>query len=187
LATVVLYYAHMGYNDSLRKALKFAAMKHAGQIRKGTTVPYLVHPVEVAMVLRSFHCSTDVAVAGYLHDTLEDTDATYDEIASLFGKNVANIVSEVTAKDKRVALAKATTYSPGAMMVKTADLICNIGDIMDDHSVLGDGVFDKFKHGKDTLKHYDAMINILIGRTKNILPVYHRELVKLLTKLRSIA
>jgi hypothetical protein len=177
----------MSYHDSLRKALKFAAAKHAGQLRKGTTLPYLVHPVEVAMVLQSFHCQADVAVAGYLHDTLEDTDTTYDEIANLFGVRVADIVAEVTAKDKKVALAKATTYSPYAMMVKTADLMCNIGDICDDYALYGDVVFDKFKHGKDTLKHYDKMICILIDRTSNILPVYHKALGLLLTKLRSIA
>jgi (p)ppGpp synthase/HD superfamily hydrolase len=178
--------AHMSYNDSLRKALKFAATKHAGQLRKGTNIPYLVHPVEVAMILSSFKCQTDVAVAGYLHDTLEDTDTTYDEIAANFGTRVASIVAEVTAKDKTVALAKATTYSPYAVMVKTADLICNISDIADDYAVHGDAVFDRFKNGKDALKHYDKMICILLDRTKYTLPVYHKVLGLLLTKLRSI-
>lgn len=177
----------MSYNDTLRKALKFAAAKHAGQLRTGTNIPYLVHPVEVAMVLRSFSCQTDVAVAGYLHDTLEDTDTTYDDLVSNFGPRVASIVAEVTAKDKKVALAKATTYSSDAVMVKTADLICNIGDIANDYAIHGDAVFDRFKHGKDTLKHYDKMICVLLDRTKFTLPVYHKALGLLLTKLRSIA
>lgn len=175
----------MSYHDKLRTALKFAALKHAGQVRKGTDVPYLVHPVEVAMVLQSLHCQTDVIVAGFLHDTIEDTDTTFEEIEALFGTRVASVVAEVSEVSKKRAYVKAHTYSPDAIRVKAADLICNVGDLYSDWMRDGDATFTRFAHGKATLDHYEKMIVLLIDRTK-LMPVINKALVELLTKLRSM-
>jgi len=82
------------------KAIEFAAKAHAGQYRKGTRVPYLVHPLNVAKILIDSGCSDVVAVAGILHDTVEDTPITLDEIRKHFGQAVAELVAGASEPDK---------------------------------------------------------------------------------------
>lgn len=168
-----------------RTALKFAAHKHAGQVRKGTDVPYLIHPVEVALFLQNLGMNYSVIVAGYLHDTLEDTDTTLEEIESIFGKSVADIVEQVTEPDKKKALKKAESYTMDAIKVKTADLACNISDILDNYSEIGDAIWDRFTHGKKTLVHYKKMAELLRERGGHM-PVIKTELDKILTNINTM-
>lgn len=172
----------MSYHCKVRKALKFAANKHAGQFRKGTDIPYLVHPVEVGLYLQNLGMSHDTIIAGYLHDTLEDTDTTYDELKYTFGEKVADVVLELTEVSKKRALKKAESYSPEAVKVKTADLMCNVTDILDDYNEVGDATFDRFAHGKKTLDHYRNMAELLYEKAVH-LPVIRKELSIILTKI----
>lgn len=154
-------------------------------MRKGTDVPYIVHPAEVGMYLQSLGMSYDTVIAGYLHDTLEDTNTTYDELVSVFGKKIADVVLELSESDKVKALKKAESYSPEAVKVKTADLMCNVSDILDEYTMVGDAVFDKFANGKKTLNHYKKMAILLHDKAVH-LPVMRRELSIILTKLDSM-
>ena len=63
----------------IHNAIIFASIKHQNQKRKGTNLPYIVHPMEVMQILTENGCSENVIVAGILHDTLEDTDTTPQE------------------------------------------------------------------------------------------------------------
>ena len=93
----------------IHKAIEFAVVKHKDQKRKGTELPYIVHPIEVMQILTASGCSDEMIVAGILHDTVEDTDATIDEVRALFGDKVARLVSaESETKAKRGKNAKAT-------------------------------------------------------------------------------
>ncbi|MCX7745257.1 MAG: HD domain-containing protein, partial [Flavobacteriales bacterium] len=86
----------LGAEDELvRKALEFIEEKHSGQYRKSGE-PYVVHPIEVAIILAELQLDKATVVAGLLHDVLEDTDTTYDEIKKSFGKEIADIVEGVT-------------------------------------------------------------------------------------------
>ncbi|MFN3264635.1 MAG: RelA/SpoT family protein [Aquificaceae bacterium] len=90
----------LGYEDGrVRKALEFIEEKHAGQFRKSGE-PYVVHPIEVAITLAELGMDTDTVVAGLLHDVLEDTQTTYEELKEKFGKDVADIVEGVTKLGK---------------------------------------------------------------------------------------
>ena len=80
-------------NYLLEKAIHFSTTKHAGQLRKGTTVPYIVHPLETMNILRTMNADTNLLIAGLLHDTVEDTDTTAEEIAEVFGTDVAALVN----------------------------------------------------------------------------------------------
>ncbi len=73
-------------NPRFEEALAFAGRAHGAvkQERKGTDFPYIAHPVRVAEILDRFDCSEDVIVAGFLHDTVEDTNVTADEISAAF-------------------------------------------------------------------------------------------------------
>ncbi|WP_395713298.1 RelA/SpoT family protein [Reyranella sp.] len=81
--------------DTLNRAYVFGLKKHGTQLRASGD-PYFSHPVEVAGILAEMRLDTDSIVTGLLHDTLEDTDATREEIARLFGENVARLVDGVT-------------------------------------------------------------------------------------------
>ncbi len=90
----------LGYEDSkVKKAIEFIEEKHAGQYRKSGE-PYVVHPLEVAIILAELGMDIDTVVAGLLHDVLEDTETTYEELKENFGKDVADIVEGVTKLGK---------------------------------------------------------------------------------------
>ncbi|MDH5632090.1 MAG: HD domain-containing protein [Gammaproteobacteria bacterium] len=122
------------------KALDFAADKHRHQRRKGAEAsPYINHPIDLANVLWHEGGVTDAVViaAAILHDTIEDTETTIDELRNLFGERICEIVLEVTDdKDlppdqrKRIQVEKAPHASHMAKQVKLADKICNLRDIL---------------------------------------------------------
>ncbi len=130
------------YDDTglVLKALAFAAEKHRDQRRKGIEAsPYINHPIDLANTLWQLGGVTDAVViaAALLHDTIEDTNTTPDELQDLFGDQVKNIVLEVTDDQllspvlrKRLQVIKAPHKSHMAKLVKLADKICNIQDIL---------------------------------------------------------
>ena len=81
--------------DLIKKAYVFAAKAHQGQVRKSGD-PYLIHPLEVSGLLADMKLDEFAICAGILHDTVEDTEATVEEIEQLFGRQVAEIVDGVT-------------------------------------------------------------------------------------------
>lgn len=120
------------------KAAAFAARKHRDQRRKDAgATPYINHPLALSEVLVD-HGVADaiVIVAALLHDTVEDTETSFDELRAVFGERVASIVAEVT-DDKRLAkpdrkalqVAHAAGLSREAKLVKLADKICNLRDM----------------------------------------------------------
>ena len=123
----------------LLKALSFAADKHRDQRRKDAEAsPYINHPIALADVLVNEGGVTDVEVlaAALLHDTVEDTATTPEELERVFGARVARIVAEVTddtalpkAERKRLQVEHAASISPEAKLVKLADKICNLRDV----------------------------------------------------------
>jgi guanosine-3',5'-bis(diphosphate) 3'-pyrophosphohydrolase len=121
------------------KATFFAARKHQNQRRKGVdAAPYINHPLAVAYVLAVEAGIKDetVIIAALLHDTVEDTDTTFEELKELFGEKIRQVVGEVTddkslekGKRKDLQIQHAPTMSPAAKQIKIADKICNIRDI----------------------------------------------------------
>jgi len=120
-------------------ALAFAAHKHRDQRRRDAHAsPYINHPIELARVLSVEGGVTDVLtlVAALLHDTIEDTQTTYDELLARFGQTVADVVAEVTddtalpkAERKRLQVEHAAQISRRAKLVKLADKIANLRDV----------------------------------------------------------
>ena len=76
----------------VEKAIIYAAKAHAGQTRKSTDIPYITHPYTVGMLLQKANCTDEVIAAGILHDTVEDTSTTYEELTEQFGLHVSNLV-----------------------------------------------------------------------------------------------
>ncbi|MBO4728385.1 MAG: HD domain-containing protein, partial [Spirochaetaceae bacterium] len=87
--------------NKIQEAIIFATLAHEGQKRKGTDIPYIVHPMEVMQILTECHCNDDVIIAGILHDTLEDTKTVPADIEKKFGSAVLKLVqSESEDKSK---------------------------------------------------------------------------------------
>ena len=123
----------------LLKALAFAAHKHRDQRRRDPEAsPYINHPISLANVLcnEGHVTDTEVICGALLHDTVEDTDTTPEELLQEFGLAIRDIVLEVTddktlpkAERKRLQIEHAAHASPKAKLVKLADKICNLRDI----------------------------------------------------------
>ncbi|MGE3787481.1 MAG: HD domain-containing protein [Nitrospirales bacterium] len=121
------------------KALDFAAHKHRDQRRKNVEAsPYINHPIELARVLSNEggFISSELLCAALLHDTVEDTKTTEEELLELFGKGITQIVMEVTddktkskAERKHLQIVHASKISHHAKLVKLADKICNLRDM----------------------------------------------------------
>ena len=126
-------------NDVL-KAARFAAEKHGGQRRKGTAAePYINHLLEVAELVSSTiaELDTKLVIAALLHDTIEDTGVTREELVHAFGTDVADLVVELTddkslpkAERKRLQIMNAPKISIRAQTIKLADKISNLRAIL---------------------------------------------------------
>jgi len=128
--------------EAILKATNFAALRHRNQRRKDSTkTPYINHPIGVAYSIVHEGGIKDVEIiqAALLHDTVEDTATTLEEIEEQFGKNVRSIVAEVTddkslpkQKRKMLQVEKAAHKSYGAKIVKYADKLYNLRDLLRD-------------------------------------------------------
>lgn len=121
-------------------AFTIAVEAHQGQYRSGTRVPYVAHPLECALLLEAAGVEDPAVIqAAALHDVIEDTPMTYEDVEQLFGTRVASIVAEVTdpegwtgkeSKARQLMMAQTGRYSPEAVLVKLADKVSNITDLV---------------------------------------------------------
>ena len=126
-------------SSAILAALNFAAQKHSRQRRKDSEAsPYINHPIAVAEVLSRIGGITDVLTlqSAILHDTIEDTETTPEELEENFGEKVRLIVQELTdnkslpkQERKRLQVEHAPNLSAPAKLIKIADKICNVSDI----------------------------------------------------------
>jgi len=166
------------YSERYNVALRLAARAHAGQMRKGTDVPYLVHPVHVARILEAHGFDEDIVLAGLLHDTLEDTALTLDEIARVAGTRVASLVREVT-EDKRdesgerpwevrknEQLERLARADREVAALKAADSLHNVRETIEEARAHGVAlVFRRFKRGPEvSLAHHREVARIVRQR-----------------------
>ena len=125
---------------SFVKAIAFAAEKHRNQRRKDADAsPYINHPIALANLLANEGGVSDATVlcAAVLHDTIEDTETSEDELTAAFGSKVSSVVLEVTddkSLEKHIRKQRQIEHAPHisteAKLVKLADKICNLRDIL---------------------------------------------------------
>lgn len=166
----------------MEEAIQFAAVKHEGQIRKGSHLPYICHPIEVMMLSDRMTKDPEIAAAGALHDTLEDTDTTYDELLSKFGKRIADLV-RCESEDKRSGRPKSETWrirkqenldriatEPyDAKIIMLADKLSNMRSSAREYEKIGDKIFDRFNE-----------------KNKSSHAWYHRSVLRALSELDSL-
>lgn len=142
----------------LDKAIIFATKAHSGAKRKGTNVPYIVHPIEAAAIVSSMTDDEEIIAAAVLHDVIEDTDATEDDLYARFGRRIADLVLN-ESEDKRKTLPAALTWKTrkqetitfleteadrDAKMLALADKLANLRAIHRDQCIIGDKIWERF-------------------------------------------
>ena len=141
---------------TIPQAKRFAARKHGerGQIRKATGLPYIVHPEGVAALVKDAGGDDEQVQAAWLHDTMEDTGTTYDDLVEKFGKRVADLVASVTndpylkKENKEAYMSNKLEHLPhDALLVKLCDFDYNLHDFCPNSTLLR-----MYKNLKD-LKH----------------------------------
>jgi (p)ppGpp synthase/HD superfamily hydrolase len=153
------------------EAIEFAVKAHSGQFRKGTKIPYIVHPLSVARILIEHDCPEEVVVAGILHDTVEDTPVTIGDIRRSFGENVASLVagasepgkSDTWENRKRHTIEYLKTAPLDVLFVSLADKLDNIRAIRADYEKLGDAVWSRFNRPKESQAWYYRSLADLFG------------------------
>jgi (p)ppGpp synthase/HD superfamily hydrolase len=159
----------------IQKAINFAAKAHKNQYRKSTDIPYITHPFAVGMLLQEANCTDAVIAGGILHDTIEDTPTTYEELTEHFGVQIANLVRAASEHDKSLPWDQRKQHTIDMLkdanleeiQVITADKLHNLTSIKDDLEVIGDKVWERFNHGKlQQHWYYDSIVKELSPRKK---------------------
>ena len=170
-------------SKDLERAIIYASEKHKGQVRKGNSTPYILHPLRVMFILMNIKASKNIyllAISCAAHDLIEDTDTTIQDIANEFGYNVASIVEELTSdkeaikeKGKEVYLLdKMLKMSSYALCIKLCDRLDNVSDMKD--------MSDEFR--EKTINQTNYILNGLFERK---LTNTHKKIIKEIRKVIS--
>ena len=151
--------------NRIEEAIHFAVKAHEGAVRKGTSLPYILHPLEAAAIAARFTPDPDVIAAAVLHDVLEDTPCTAHELRAAFGERVTALVLS-NSEDKRpdrpaeetweVRKQETLDHLRGASreekIVAFADKLSNLRSILNDYLRLWETLWQRFRQ-KDPAKH----------------------------------
>ncbi|MDQ7823504.1 MAG: HD domain-containing protein [Candidatus Eremiobacteraeota bacterium] len=155
------------------RALAFAERAHRGQFRKGTELPYLIHPLNAAAILIEAGCEDEVIAAALLHDTLEDTRTTAADLAAEFGPEVTAFVEAVSQSDKsrsweerkESTVASLRSMNERCLLVEIADKLDNIRTIHRDYITHKERLWNRFKRSMaDQCWYYRALLEIFQER-----------------------
>ena len=136
----------------INKAIIFATKAHEGQMRKATNIPYILHPLECAVIVSAMTEDKEMVVAALLHDTVEDCEGvTIDTIREEFGERVACFVKGETEdkskswrERKQATINHIKTASVEECILLLADKLSNLRSIARDYEVLGDDLWNRF-------------------------------------------
>ncbi|MCR5560524.1 MAG: HD domain-containing protein [Bacteroidales bacterium] len=151
--------------ELLDRAIIFAVKAHAGTERRGKGFPYIVHPMEAVEIVATMTTDQELLAAAALHDTVEDTDVTVEQIREEFGERIANLVASesdtfeegVSEEEswharKQAAIDRLSRASHDAKIVALGDKLSNMRTIARDYAVKGDELWKIF-HAKDRADH----------------------------------
>ncbi len=149
-----------------RRALEFAAARHTGQRRAADQAPFILHPLEVAQLLRGREYPDEVVAAGVLHDVIEDAGVGHAELEARFGQRVAALVSAVTEpsteggyRERKAALRDAVASAePDAVAIYAADKVAKLRELRIRIATTHHAA------DRDTLDHYWASLELLEQR-----------------------
>lgn len=153
-------------NRLIAEALEVAAKAHQGDNRKGgDKIPYIVHPVEVALTLQKNNMSDKIIAAGLLHDVLEDTEINAEILQKKFGKEITNLVigaSEKLKNREHTSWEKRKEHTINFLekaereikYISCADKLSNIRSMIRDYDLIGGKLWNRFNRGYEKQKWY---------------------------------
>ena len=149
--------------DKLLQAIDFATVKHLDQKRKDKKTPAISHVLAVGLILSQITNDKEIVVAGVLHDVLEDTDTSKEEIRQTFGERVLKLVDDVSEEDKTLdwatrknnVLKKIAGIGRDSAMIKAADTLHNMYTLMCDVKKNGQAFFGNFNANKTDKLAYE--------------------------------
>lgn len=153
----------------IEKAMALAVGAHAGQLRKDAPVPYIVHPVSVALILARRNFSDLVVAAALVHDVVEDTSVTLSDVERELGEEVAALVAPVTHDEslsweerKKAYIEAVHAASAEAKAIATADKIANARNLLAAYDTQGPDVWKHFNAGREKKLWFEnAMLDML--------------------------
>ena len=162
----------------IEKALNLANQAHSGQTRKGTDIPYILHPMESGVIANSIltqlaRYDEEVISAAILHDVIEDTDVTEDCLLTKFNKKMVGLIT-VQSEDKSKSWKERkqatidclnNTQDIDVKIVHLADKLSNMRSIARDYAVLGDKLWERFKEKSKSEQgwYYESLAESLVG------------------------
>lgn len=153
----------------LENAIRLAVRAHEGQMRKGEPIPYITHPVAVALLLARYGFDDEVLAAALTHDVLEDTSIGKDELEHAIGSRATTMVVEVTndvslpwKAKKEAYIEQVRTASDGVKAIATADKIHNADSLLEAYMREGVSVWNRFNAPRDEKLWFEnAMLHML--------------------------
>ncbi len=180
----------------IEKAIEVAAKAHDHQYRKATSLPYITHPFTVGMLLMNYGYAEEIVAAGILHDTLEDTELTLEDLRRDFGDVIAELVKGASEADKSLSWEerKQATIENLAFakkdlcLVVCADKLHNLRSIRKEMELNGEKVWERFKRGREkqawyyreiirSLEHNLANEDILVCLKKEWMLVFEEQFI----------
>lgn len=163
----------------IKEAAAFAEKAHKGSVRKGTKIPYITHPLDSAVIASMMTDDKEVIAAALLHDTLEDTGVTYEDLKEQFGNRVADLVAECSEdkskgwrERKMATLEKLKTADRDIKILALSDKLSNLRNTARDYILIGEEIWQRF-NVKEKEKHawyYRSMVELL--RELEAFPAY---------------
>jgi len=176
----------MGSESIVVKAFCFAYDAHLGAYRKGTEIPYIVHPLDVASILMKNGASEMVVVAGLLHDVVEDASVDLEEIKNIFGREVAELVKGASEPEemraappidekktwterKQHTIETITEAGFELKLLSCADKLSNIRDMINSINRIGEAFWDRLNAPKEQQAgYYQSMVEAYKTGPENI-------------------
>lgn len=168
-------------NDKIIQAISFANEAHKMQLRKGTNIPYVVHPIQVMNLVSVCEGTEDMKIAALLHDTLEDTSVSSNEILNLFGQEVLSIILDLTEpkylekklstwkKRKLHTIQTLQKIKIDSVCVSLCDKFDNLSAIHRDVWFLGDQVWERFNASfEEQSWYYKSLAEAFLQRQKEM-------------------
>lgn len=156
----------------IENAAMIAVVAHNGQTRKNDDTPYVMHPISVAITLSRYGFPDHVVAAALVHDVLEDTDFSEEELRQGIGEEAFAIVKTVTNdpnlpwEEQRAAYVEVLrTASPEAKAVSAADKVANMKNLLAAYAEQGPALWDKFNRGKDKKLWFEELMVSMLKET----------------------
>ncbi|WP_214749937.1 HD domain-containing protein [Exiguobacterium sp. s189] len=174
-------------NPLVEEALRFSSIRHGGQHRKGSSIPYLSHPFSVALLLETDHQPPTVVAAGLLHELIEDTKTDPQEILTKFGQDVLRLVLAVSEKNrdqtweqrKQMTLEHISSLQFDEVALLVADKLHNLRSIRYDLEMEGMTVWQRFKRPmRDQSWYYHQLLRSFepFRSSTDLIGLYEQEL-----------